>query len=130
MNINKKVVEKLIPVKLVVDERIVRETLSRIGIADERNKTLYPTAYCYKIENQHYICHFKQLFMLTRSNAFDNMIADDYKRCQSIAKYLNNWKMIEVDDSVIQTGNSKVFVLSFKDKKDWVIKHKFNCNNL
>ena len=42
----------------------VRETLSRIGVASKKDKTLYQSAHILHKQGKYYIIHFKQLFIL------------------------------------------------------------------
>ena len=42
----------------------IRETLSRIGIASKRDKTLYQSCHILHKQGRYYIVHFKELFML------------------------------------------------------------------
>ena len=66
----------------------IRETLSRIGIASKRDKTLYQSCHILHKQGKYYIVHFKELFMLdgkpsdfsetdvARRNAIANLLAD------------------------------------------------------
>ena len=40
----------------------VRETLSRIGVASRKNKTLFQSCYILHKQGKYYIVHFKELF--------------------------------------------------------------------
>jgi hypothetical protein len=42
----------------------VRETLSRIGIASKKERTLYQSCHILHKKGKFYIVHFKQLFLL------------------------------------------------------------------
>jgi translational regulator len=110
------------------NEKIIAETLSRIGIGDKRNKILYPTAYLYKEDGKIYICHFKQLFLL-RDNGYDNVSSDDLLRLKSIISCLYDWGMINVDLDKIEPCDSFVFILPYAEKKNWTIKHKYSLRN-
>ena len=57
---------KLLEVRLKVDEWIIEETLTRMGIPDIKNKVLYQSCHLLKHFGSYYIAHFKQLFVLGR----------------------------------------------------------------
>ena len=116
---------KLIKVKPLVDDKIIIETLERIGIANKKEKILYPTCYFYYIDDEPYILHFKQLFILTREDSYNNISEEDVKRLNSIVFCLHNWRLIEIEEE-LEERDKFVFVLPYKYKSEWIIKHKFN----
>lgn len=120
----------MIEIKLKVDELVVVETLSRMGIANKREKILYPSCYLFKKDDSPstYICHFKEIFS-SKENGFDNVSKDDLARRDSIIFCLNKWGLIELvhPDSLVD-HDKFVFVLPFKDKQDWMIKHKIKVS--
>lgn len=120
----------MIEIKLLVDKKVVAETLSRIGIANRSKKVLFPSCYIWENENNIYICHFKELFSLTKSNSYDNMSEDDTIRVKAIAWNLVNWGLIEADSKDLEPHNKFIFVLGYKEKHSWEIQHKFNFKNL
>ena len=42
----------------------IRETLSRIGVASKKDRTLYQSCHILHKQGKYYIVHFKQLFLL------------------------------------------------------------------
>jgi len=122
--------EKFIEIKLKVDKRIVVETLERIGIANRREKILYPSCYYYSIKDKDYILHFKQFFILMRSNSYNNISEDDLERRNSVIYCLKNWGLIDVEEEIIIPHDKFVFVLPYQEKNDWKIYHKFNIQSL
>jgi len=121
---------ELIEVKLKNLDKVIKETLSRIGIPNKKEKILYPSCYLYEQDGKHYIVHFKKLFMLEREDAYDNMCEEDIERRNAIIYCLKQWGLIEVDESTIEPHNKYVFVLPFKEKKSWQLKHKYNVRTL
>lgn len=121
--------EFFIEVNLKVDKKIIIETLERIGIANKKEKILFPTCYYFNIKGQDYILHFKQLFLLMRRNSYNNISEDDFERRNAIIYCLKLWDLIDVDEKLIECRNKFVYVLPFKDKKDWMIQHKYNTEN-
>jgi hypothetical protein len=123
----------LLEIELLVDPKVVIETCTRIGIANKAKKILFPTCYLYQQDSKYYLVHFKELFLVTRDNAYNNICEEDILRKNAIAFCLVNWKLISVDLEKITPYNKFVFVLNHKDKSEWQISHKINLrhfNNL
>jgi hypothetical protein len=121
----------LIEVFPKVEIKVIKETLSRIGIADKKNRILWPSCYLFEQDGKFYVVHFKQVFKLTRENYFDNLSQEDIGRRNSIVFCLQGWTLIDIPDvSVIEPHNTFVFVLPFNQKRDWVIEHKINLSYL
>jgi len=121
----------MIEIQMLTDKKVLTETLSRVGIANRKKKILFPTAYLYEDkEGKTFIAHFKELFMLTRENAYSNISEDDILRLKAICFCLKNWKLIDVKNEDIEPHNIFIFILPYKEKQDWVITHKFNTKFL
>lgn len=120
--------EDLIKVEPKVDPRIIRETLSRIGIADEIKKILYPSCYLFNDGQDYFIAHFKQLFKYTREKSYDNLSSSDINRLHYITSLLVKWGMISLDGNIPEENTDSsdryVHIIPFSDKKNWAIKHK------
>jgi len=60
------VLESLIEVRLGEEDDFlkVRETLTRIGVASRKDKTLYQSCHILHKQGKYYIVHFKELFAL------------------------------------------------------------------
>ena len=74
----------MIEVTLKNDKKVVIETLSRIGIANKKKKILFPSCYLWEQDDKTYIAHFKELFKLTRPNAYDTICEDDILRLKAV----------------------------------------------
>jgi hypothetical protein len=120
----------LLEIKLIAEPKVIIETCNRIGIANKKDNILYPSCYLYTINNKFYLVHFKQMFILTRENGYNNICDDDIIRRNAIAFCLKNWGLIEVSNEDITPYNKFVYVLPFDQKKDWKICHKFNLKNV
>jgi len=119
----------LIEVVLKTDEKVIKETLSRIGVANKKEKIIYPSCYLYIENDKYFIVHFKRLFLLERENAYDNIGEEDLLRRNAIIYCLKQWDLIDVDEEKIIPHSKFVFVLSHKEKKGWIIQHKYNQNS-
>jgi hypothetical protein len=121
-------IEKGIKVDLNKPFPIVRETLSRIGIANREEKKLFPSCYIYQKGEDYFISHFKELL---KNPDMDEV---DYQRRDTIIWLLENWELISIccDSEAEEIKNNilkkKLFVLS-KDqmeREDWLICHKLH----
>lgn len=122
--------DKLIEITPTADIAVIKETLSRCGIANKKKKILYPSCYLYEAFGVYYIAHFKQLFLLTRQDGYGNLSDDDIKRRNAIIFCLKNWGLVDVNDDDINEHDMFVFVLPFKEKNCWTVCNKFNINNV
>lgn len=105
--------------------KIIRETLSRIGIANKKNKVIYPSAYLIEDDEGFIIAHFKEIFPLINDNATADITDIDIERRNTIVKLLEKWGLLSIDED-IDSQDRFVFILSYKDKKRWRINHKLN----
>lgn len=112
---------------------LIKETLSRMGIASKRDQTLYPSCHILHKKGRFYIVHFKEMFMLDGKDA--TMTAEDTARRNTIARLLHSWGLCRIvgasngsfPDKVSDTlPLNKVKILSFEEKKNWIIEPKYN----
>ena len=116
------------------DERflILKETLSRIGIASYKNKTLWQTCHIFHKRGFYYLVHFKELFALDgRSSSLTIM---DVQRRNLIAKILCEWGLCqpvgwEMDKLDVYDAISSIKMISFADKKNWNLQSKHPIGN-
>jgi len=72
----------------------VKETLTRVGVASEKNKTLYQSCHILHKRGKYYIVHFKELFALDgKPSSLDE---EDLARRNTIANLLADWGLIEL----------------------------------
>ena len=120
-------VEALVEIKLKQPDDFlkVKETLTRIGVASKKDKTLYQSCHILHKQSRYYIVHFKELFMLDGkpSNFSDN----DAARRNTIVNLLAEWDLIQVVDNVVPINQLKI--ISFKEKDDWNLVAKYNIGN-
>jgi len=121
---------KFLKINLSVDKRVVQETLNRIGVSNKKEKVLYPSCYIIEENDEYFLVHFKQLFSLSRNDAYENISEQDITRRNSIAFCLKNWGLIDVEDKFITPHNSYIFVLPYEDKDSWKVTHKINLYTL
>lgn len=105
---------------------LVKETLSRIGVASRKEKKLYQSCHILHKRGEYYILHFKELFILDGKPA--NISEEDIKRRNLIVSLLKDWGLIKVsreEDIVDRAAMSAVKVLSFSDKNSWTLVEKY-----
>ena len=106
----------------------VRETLTRIGVASKKEKTLYQSCHILHKQGRYFITHFKELFALDGKPS--NMSESDIARRNTIANLLREWELVDILKSE-QTENpiapiSQIKVLPYKEKNDWELVAKYN----
>jgi hypothetical protein len=108
---------------------VVKETLTRIGIASKKSKTLYQTAHILHKRGQYAIFHFLELFTLDGKPS--HLTEEDIARRNVIVKLLDEWKLVNVLDrklldSSICAPLSHLKIVSFAEKKDWKLVPKYS----
>lgn len=105
----------------------VRETLTRIGVASRKEKTLYQSCHILHKQGKYYIVHFKELFALDGKHA--NLTVNDVQRRNRITQLLADWGLItivNVDKIVDIAPLNQIKVLSYKEKDEWTLETKYN----
>lgn len=106
----------------------VRETLSRIGVASKKDKTLYQSCHILHKQGRYYIVHFKQLFLLDGKQS--DFTEDDRARLNTIANLLSEWELLtlvnqsKTSDPVAPLSHIKI--ISHKEKSEWNLVVKYN----
>jgi len=105
----------------------VRETLTRIGVASRKDKTLFQSCHILHKQGKYYITHFKELFALDGKNS--TLTENDIQRRNTIALLLQDWNLIDVvNTSMVENKAplSQIKVLPFKEKNEWNMVAKYN----
>ena len=120
----------MIEVKLSNDDDFlkVRETLTRIGVASRKDRTLYQSCHILHKQGRYFIVHFKELFALDgKPTDFEDA---DIGRRNAIANLLAEWGLIELlepDKSANPVAPiSQIKVLPYKEKDQWTLTPKYN----
>jgi hypothetical protein len=123
-------IDKLIEVTLKEDDDFlkIRETLTRIGVASRKDKTIYQSCHILHKRGKYYIVHFKELFALDGKPS--NFSEDDIARRNTIANLLAEWGLIGLVDATKSADPvaplSQIKVLPHKEKNDWILTAKYN----
>ena len=104
----------------------VRETLSRIGVASRKDKTLFQSCHILHKQGKYYIVHFKELFALDGKDT--NLSENDIARRNTITNLLTDWGLVDVvgTSKVEAAPLSQIKVISFKEKNEWKLETKYN----
>jgi hypothetical protein len=111
----------------------VKETLTRIGIASNKDRKLYQSCHILHKRGNYYIVHFKELFALDgRAATLDE---SDIARRNSIARLLQEWGLCNIVGKEGDTYPSKmqvfcpynkIKILSFDEKDSWELVSKYS----
>ena len=105
----------------------IRETLTRIGVASRKDKTLYQSCHILHKQGKYFIVHFKELFALDGKNA--TLSENDIQRRTTIAILLQDWSLIDIvkkESAENKAPLSQIKVLPFKEKNEWNLSAKYN----
>jgi len=108
----------------------IKETLTRMGVASNRDKILYQSAHILHKQGRYYIVHFKELFALDGKNT--NISDVDIERRNAIIKLLQEWNLLNVlDETQLEPmGNVGQFkIISYKEKSNWELVPKYNIGS-
>jgi len=104
----------------------IRETLTRIGIANNSKKELYQTCHILHKKGRYYIVHFKELFLLDgKESTFSE---DDLLRRNTIANLLEDWDLLKILNPEITEFESDlrdIKVIHHKEKQIWTLIPKY-----
>ena len=121
--------EKMLEVNLKEPDDFlkVRETLTRIGVASRKDKTLFQSCHILHKQGKYFITHFKELFALDGKNS--TLTENDIQRRNTIALLLQDWNLIDVVNTALVENKaplSQIKVLPFKEKNEWNLVAKYN----
>ena len=105
----------------------VRETLSRVGVASRKDKTLYQSCHILHKQGKYYIVHFKELFALDGKDS--TITQNDIERRNTIAGLLQDWSLLAIvknEEAEKKAPLSQINVLAFKEKSEWNLQAKYN----
>ena len=109
----------------------IRETLTRIGVASRKDKTLYQSCHILHKQGRYFIVHFKELFALDGKPT--NFSENDQARRNTIANLLSEWGLILLVDSErtseLTVPLNQLKILAYKEKEDWTLTAKYNIGS-
>lgn len=117
-----------VPITLPTEDNFlkVKETLTRIGVASRKDKTLFQSVHILHKRGLYVVIHFKELFSLDgKSSDFSD---EDKARRNTIAKLLADWGLVKIVSEVAlepMASLNRIKILPFSEKKDWKLCAKY-----
>ena len=109
----------------------IRETLTRIGVASRKDRTLYQSCHILHNQGRYFIVHFKELFALDGKPT--NFSENDQARRNTISNLLAEWGLIKIvsaeQTSTLIVPLNQLKILSYKEKDEWTLIPKYNIGN-
>lgn len=105
----------------------VRETLTRIGVASRKDKTLFQSCHILHKQGRYFIVHFKELFALDGKSA--DLSDNDLQRRNTISKLLVDWGLVKINNPqnfIDYAPLSQIKVISHREKDEWKLETKYN----
>lgn len=106
----------------------IRETLTRIGVASRKDKTIYQSCHILHKQGRYYIVHFKELFALDGKPS--NFGDEDKGRRNTISNLMAEWGLVTLVDSNKTKEPlaplSQIKVLPHREKNEWNLVAKYN----
>lgn len=106
----------------------VKETLTRIGVASNKTKTLFQSCHILHKQGRYAIVHFKELFLLDGKPS--SFTEDDKARRNTIANLLEEWELVKLVNPVVSEEPTMplnmIKILPHKEKSNWVLTPKYN----
>ncbi|QAY01226.1 translation repressor protein [Aeromonas phage ZPAH1] len=108
------------------DFLMIRETLTRIGIANRETKHMWQSCHIIQKNGFYYIAHFKELL---RRDGRDVVISqEDIDRRDDIVSLLESWGLCTVIDLIEPPKRYEFHVIPHKDRQYWTLKSKYIFN--
>jgi len=107
----------------------VKETLTRIGIASFKNKTLWQSCHILHKRGKYFIVSFKELFALDgRESTFSK---EDENRRNGIVKLLVDWGLCQTTVELPETDEyTRIKIIRHAEKHEWNLESKYSIGNV
>ncbi len=122
--------DSLVEVKIAEEEDFlkIKETLTRIGVASKKDKTLFQSCHILHKQGHYYLVHFKEMFMLDGKPT--DFSEEDRGRRNTIANLLAEWGLVSlVDKSKSEeplTPLNRIKIISYGEKSEWNLVAKYS----
>lgn len=117
----------MVPIEIAHPDDFLKiaETLTRIGIASNKDKKLYQSCHILQKQGKYFIVHFKEMLKL---DGLPVTITDeDILRRNNIASLLHSWGLCKITEPITVSSHNNFRVISHKQKSEWelIAKYKF-----
>jgi hypothetical protein len=107
----------------------VKETLTRIGVASKKDKTLYQSCHILHKRGRFAIVHFKELFVLDGKES--DISENDIGRRNTITNLLAQWGLIELVKPLVPDVDpvasiTQIKIVKHSDKAEWSLVAKYS----
>lgn len=112
------------------DFLVIKESLTRIGVASKKTKTLYQSVHILHKRGKYYICHFKSLFILDGKSS--TISTEDIERRNLIASLLQDWGLVTIKNNSLLGEKAQMHtikIIPFKEKGEWQLESKYSLGN-
>ena len=121
-------IDKMVEVKLNQPDDFlkIKETLTRIGIASKKDKTLYQTCHILHKKSKYYIISFKEIFNIEGKPS--TLTLEDVARRNRIVSLLDDWGLCQVLDPELianKASMSSIKVVPYREKDTWTLISKY-----
>ncbi len=121
-------IDKMVEVKLSQPDDFlkIKETLTRIGIASKKDKTLYQTCHILHKRSKYYIISFKEIFNIEGKPS--TLTLEDVARRNRIVSLLDDWGLCEVINHELianKSSMSSIKVVPYREKDAWTLVSKY-----
>jgi hypothetical protein len=123
-------IESLVEIVLAHEDDFlkIRETLTRIGVASRKDKTIYQSCHILHKQGKYYLVHFKELFALDGKPS--NFGMEDIARRNTIANLVAEWGLVQIVKPEMTKEPvaliSQIKVLPHREKNEWNLVAKYN----
>lgn len=105
----------------------IKETLTRIGVPRNSDKTLFQSCHILHKQGRYAIMHFKEMFAF--DNKYNNVSEEDIARRNKIVKMLAEWGMLkELDPAKTERPIAyvnRIKVLPYSERNEWTLETKY-----
>lgn len=105
----------------------IKETLTRMGIANAKDKVLYQSCHILQKQGRYYIAHFKDLLAL--DGKVTNLTEEDQVRTYSIAKMLESWGLLQLAVPNDTPGVNNYRIIKHSQKDEWTLIPKYTIGS-
>lgn len=108
----------------------VKETLTRIGVASKKDKTLYQSCHILHKRGRFAIVHFKELFVLDGKES--DISENDIARRNTITNLLAQWGLVEIVTPIVVSTESpaasmsQIKIVKHSEKSQWSLVAKYS----
>lgn len=106
----------------------IKETLTRMGIANSGTKTLYQSCHILQKQGKYFIVHFKEMLKLDGRDVI--MTDEDTNRLKNIASLVSAWGMCTPTTPIDADGQNFFRVIPFSEKQEWKLVPKYKIGQV